>query len=339
MNRINTTLLILFFLLIAAKSAFAEVLRWPQSCLRGELHVTNTTSTELQGWVQKFKPSLVSETEYTFAANSQTKIELVAKSSAETFSLLHLSAAGSLQATLTCKTKNFPSHSFEGGILTYRRTDFVENVIRLHNLYSGENQLRIEFLDRRFNVLSDVIVKMKSLAKTNHKIATANWSYFRISGSQRFAAFNMTVPGSEGPFIIDRQPSQVSDEAAYFEIQSRTKIGDSFIVKITDEKMKTAARAQISDPSLEKIIFAKVAKGHAGFNRNWSKKDRAFWSWSATEVTAIADLASTSCNGFPQAVEDRVNSWIKNPGRICFWSYRIRRELLPSEIAAGEQIQ
>ncbi len=339
MNRTKITSLIIFCVLTTTTSAFAEVLRWPQGCLRGQLQVTNPTGTEMQGWVQKFKPSLVSETEHVFQANSTTKISIAAKSTAESFSLLHLGSQGSLQATFHCKTKSYPAHSFEGGILTYRRTDFSENILQVINLYSAENMVNIQLLDRRFNILSESTLKLKSRSKTNFKISTVNWSYARVSGDHRLAVFNMTTTGSEGPMIIARQPSQVTEGAAYFEMQSRDKVGDSFIVKITSPEMIQQARAQIANPSLEKILFAKVTKGHAGFNRNWSKKDRAFWSWSTTEVTAIADLASTSCNGIPQAVEDRVDFWIKNPGRICFWSYRIQRELKPVDVASGETLQ
>lgn len=339
MNRTKTTLLIIICVLSAVQSVFAEVLRWPQGCLRGELHVTNPTETAMQGWLQKFKPSLVTEVEHQFPANSSTRISITAKSSTERFSLLHLRAPGSLQATLHCKTKLYPAHSFEGGILTYRRTDFSENLLHIQNLFVADNTVQIQFFDRRFNLLSESSLKLKSRAKINFKIPTLNWNYVKVSGDNRLAVFSMTTTGSEGPMIIARQPSQVTDDAAYFELKSRDKVGDSFIVKISNAEMILQARAQIANPNLEKIIFAKIARGHAGFNRNWSKKDRAFWSWSTTEVTAIADLASTSCNGIPQAVEDRVDFWTQNPGRICFWSYRIKREIKPADVASGETIQ
>ncbi len=339
MNRAITKLIGAFFVITATNSAFAEVLRWPQGCLRGQLQITNSTGTEVQGWLQKFKPSLVSETEYAVPAHSQIKINITAKSSTERFSLLHLRAPAALQATFHCKTKSYPAHSFEGGILTYRRTDFSTNTVNIQNLFTSDNTVRMQLLDRRLQQLSENVLKLKSQAKIDFKITEAKWSYVRISGDHRLAAFSMTTTGSEGPMIIARQPSQVSESAAYFEVQSRDKAGDSFIVQITNPALIQQAREQISNPNLEKILFAKVAKGHSGFNRNWSKKDRAFWSWSATEVTSIADLASTSCNGFPQAVEDRIDFWLKNPGRICFWSYRIQRELSPKDVAAGESIQ
>ena len=172
------------------------------------------------------------------------------------------------------------------------------------------------------------------------KITEKSWAFVRVQGANRFAAFNLTTSGSEGPILIASQPSDtVSESAAYFEVRSQDNISDSFIAKITDPDLITQARLQISNPNLEKILFAKITKGHSGFNRNWTKTEKPFWSWSVSEVTSIADLASTSCNGLPQAVEDRVDYWVKDPGRICFWSYRIRKELKPSEVASGEIIQ
>lgn len=340
MNRINTTLLIVLGLLLVAKSAVAEVLRWPQGCLSGELHVTNSNTFKTSAWLQKMKPSLVSETEVQLSPESVTKILVSAKTTSERFSLLHFTTPSSVTAQFKCKTKNFTAHSFEGGLLTYRRSDLLQNVVWLQNLFSAENLATVELLDRRFNVLSSSTVLLKSLSQKNFTVLdqTRNWVYLRISAVHRFAAFNTRSLGADGPAFIASQKSVVP-EAAYFEVRSKDNMGDSFIAKISDPALIEEARKQIANPSLEKILFAKIAKGHSGTNRNWSKKEKPFWSWSISEVTNINDLASTSCNGLPQAVEDRVDTWVKNPGRICFWSYRIRRELKSSEVAAGESIQ
>ena len=331
--------MIVLVILVCSKSVFAEVLRWPQGCSSGQLEVTNNTTDEVRGWLQKFKPTLTSEVGYAFPPESVTKIALKAKSS-ERYTLMHLSKPNSLQTNFICKLKSYSAHSFEGGILTFRRSDLSEHALWIQNLAPDKNLIQIQYLDRKLKVISESSLKLNSLQKTVFKFSEKTWSYIRIQGLNRFAAFHLTVAGSEGPSLIASQPSQnVTDAAAYFEVRSIDNIGDSFVAKITDANLIEQARLQISNPSLEKILFAKIAKGHAGFNRNWSKIEKPFWSWSVTEVTSIADLASTSCNGLPQAVEDRVDHWVDSPGRICFWSYRIRKELKPSEIAAGESIE
>lgn len=339
MNRINTTLVIVLVILVCAKSVFAEVLRWPQGCASGQLEVTNSTTEEVRGWLQKFKPTLTSEVGYAFPPESVTKIALKAKSS-ERFSLMHLSRPSSLKTNFLCKSKSYSAHSFEGGILTFRRTDLSAHALWIQNLAPEQNLIQIQYLDRKLKVISESSLKINSLQKTVLKFSEKAWFYVRVQGLNRFAAFHLTATGSDGPIFIASQPSQnVTDAAAYFEVRSRDNIGDSFVAKITNPDLIAQARLQISNPNLEKILFAKIAKGHAGFNRNWSKTEKPFWSWSVTEVTSINDLASTSCNGLPQAVEDRVDHWVNSPGRICFWSYRIRKELKPSEIAAGESIE
>jgi hypothetical protein len=118
-------------------------------------------------------------------------------------------------------------------------------------------------------------------------------------------------------------------------VGARTGADDNFVVKIEKPELIEKARTQIKNPALEKIVFAKIAKDHNGFNRNFNSGG-SFWSWSATEVTGFGDFGSTACNGQPQMLEDRVDSWIENPGQICFWSYRIKRELTSDEITKGK---
>ncbi len=319
----------------------AEVLRWPQGCLSGDLEITNSETTEIKAWLQKSKPTLVSETEMTIPASSTLKIPIKSAATAESFSLLHFKNNGTLQASFKCGKKIYPAHSFEGGLLTYRRTDLAQNQVHLKNLFTSGNSVKIELLDRRQQILSTLTVKLNSLEKLTYTLPNlpTPWFYFRIEATNRLAAFNLTTLGSEGPFLVNPQPVITAETAAYFVVGSRTNEGDSFIAKISNPAMIAKAREQIANSTLEKIVFAQIQKGHGNFNRNWSKRDKSFWSWSVTEVTNIADLGSTSCNGLPQAVEDRVDSWLKEPGRICFWSYRVKKELKPSDVAAGAILQ
>ncbi len=339
MNRVNITLVILLFVLLVTKSTFAEVLRWPQGCSSGQLQVTNKTNKDINGWLQEFKPSLASEKLFHFPAGKLTSIPVKIKKPTDFFSLFYLNKEHSLDASLVCKSKTFSAHSFEGGVLTYRHQELSLDSLWIQNLFTADNQFKIQYLDQYFRLLSESNLQLKSQTKTTVKIKEKNWFYARVQATNRFSAFSLLRSGSEGPAVIASQTSVVDESAAYFEVQSQDNIGDSFIAKITDPNLISEARLQISDPHLEKILFAKISKGHQGYNRNWSKTEKPFWSWSVTEVTSINDLASTSCNGLPQAVEDRTDFWVNDPGRICFWSYRIRKELKPSEVAAGEIIQ
>lgn len=318
----------------------AEVMRWPQACLQGQLRLQNQTAAEVKVWLQKFDSDLQGETEYLIPGKSSLGINITAIKTSEHFSVLHFQRPKGIEAVFSCRKKNYPAHTFEGGILTYRRTDLIQNQLWIQNLYSAKNDFKITYLDSRRQELKTVSLVLASAEKTIYETSAfiKNWQYLRIEAHDRFAAFNINSHGSEGPFLIETQKTARAP-AAYFVVGPQDHTGDSFITKITNPAMIAKAREQISNPALQKILFAKIQKGHGDFNRNWSKQEKSFWSWSTSEVTNIADIGSTACNGLPQAVEDRTNSWLTEPGNICFWSYRIQKELTPEQVAAGEIIR
>lgn len=301
--------------------------------------MTNQTRTDIAGWIQKFEPTLKQETEYLFKANSVTDLNISTQSPTEIYSLFYFEGQSSLKAKMICNHQIYPASNLEGGRLIFRKSDLDETKIWFQNLFTGENVVNIELLDSRMGVLSVFSIKLNSMEQLSYKFTgldpSINWAYFRIEASQRMTAFNLTTAGSEGPTYIQPQLASPSTSSKYFVVGTKDHRGDEFIIQVTDPTMIQKARDQILDPSLEKIVFARVQKGHGGFNRNGLKAEKSFWSWSTTEVTNIADLGSTACNGIPQAVEDRADFWLENPGRICFWSYRIQKELTPEQVATG----
>lgn len=336
-QKITAFLFIACFLL--STQTFAEILRWPQTCPSGKLFVFNQSANDISGWLQKFDGKLISETENLFKAKSLTTLNISTKNSSEFYSIFYFEGKNSLIAQLNCDTENKEqnaAHAFEGGVLTFKKSDLSENKIWLQNLFSAENIFTIELLDQNKNSLSTFALKLSSLEQLNYKLSSdVPFQFIRVKAENRFTVFNLSSVGSSGPISYSIQQSEVPDTAAYFVVGPRDSDQDQFVVSITAPALIQKAREQITNPSLEKIVFAKVEKGHGGFNRNWSKKEKSFWSWHTTEVTNISDLGSTACNGIPQALEDRVDSWIDDPGRICFWSYRIKKELSPKEVSTG----
>lgn len=56
------------------------------------------------------------------------------------------------------------------------------------------------------------------------------------------------------------------------------------------------------------------------------------WSWHISKVFRFAELASQSCDGSPQFIEDILPAWVGgvfNGGSttICFWGYQVTEEL------------
>lgn len=333
----NTALRLLLFLQLLTISAQAEILRWPQLCTSGKLQVMNKSSQNVRAWIQKFNGAKRTESEVNLRAFSQNEISIQATHPEDRFTLMHFSDSQKIKAVLNCEKEKLKAeaYSYEGGVLTFIRSDLQENKIWLQNLFSGENEVLLEYFDRQDKWLGAEIIPLRSLEKKTFKteILENNWHHINVSGKNRFSVFNLNLKGTSKPVRVQTQKSEVDLQAAYFVVGPREGLGDTFIAKISDPGLIARARELIVHPEYEKMLFAKIEKGHQGYNRNWSKIEKSFWSWSITEVTNFADIGSTACNGLPQQVEDDVDLWVQNPGRICFWNYRVKTELTAEQVA------
>lgn len=325
------------YLVLLSPIAKGTVLHWPE-CASGLLSVQNTTTETQRVYLQTFDPTLKSEVSYQIPKLQTIQIPVDKKNTTERNALLYFSNARNIKANLNCQNKNYGSTSLEGGIQTFKKSELAQQIIYLKNLFTEKNKFKIELLDRYRKPLRIVTKDLKS--NEQRKIMLLNNSelfYIRVSAESKFASFNLTTLGSQNAMIADSdrvpEPSGV-----FFEVAPRDGIGDSFTVQIQNPDLIAKARQQISDPSLEKMLFAKIQKGHHQQNRNLASITKNFWNWAVLEVTNIADIGSTSCNGLPQMVDDRIDFWTTNPGRICFWTYRIKREVPALEIATGQKI-
>lgn len=323
--------------------AFSTVLHWPE-CDTGLLKIQNKSNQSQKVWIQTFKPTLIAETESSLQALETVQISLSKKSKSERQALLHFSNPKDIDATFQCGngnlTKNYYATNLEGGVQTFRKSDLAQQSIALKNLYTEKNTFKIEVLNKFRQTLRTITHTLSSNEQRKVLLLpTPELAYLRIKADHKFAAFNLNSVGSQNAMIADTQqfPEDTS-EGIYFEVGPRSGSGDSFTVKITNPALIEKARLQISNPTLEKMLFGKIQKGHQKQNRNLASTTKSFWNWSVTEVTNIADFGSTACNGLPQIVDDRIDSWVKDPGRICFWTYRIKREVPASEIATGQKL-
>lgn len=322
-------------LLLTFKAA-GEILRWPQLCQNGTLVVRNSSNQNLRAWIQKFSEGKRFESEISVRAFGKSEFQIQSNSTEDRFSLMHFNSPSKITATFNCEKNRLSSkaQSFEGGVMSFEKSDLAENKIWLQNLFAGENQVSIEYVDFIGNTISSDQVILNSFEQRNFKtiLPDSNWQTLRISATQRWSSFMMTASGARSPQSVKPQTSIAEHQYSYFEIGPREGEGDTFIARIADPAMISRARELVQHPEYEKIVFAKIVKGHQGYNRNMSKIEKSFWSWSISEVTNFADIGSTACNGMPQIVEDDVDLWVQNPGRICFWNYRIKREIPIHEI-------
>jgi hypothetical protein len=296
------------FIVVFSISSQSEVLHWPQVCSSGELILKNRSGEDLSVWLQNFSSQI---------------------------------ASSAVEAHYRCNGVKYKLSSLQGGELTFRKTNTSEPLLWVQNIFSGQNNIQLELLNAQFKSVGRIQLQLQpnEYKKINsHTFGTENssWSFIRVRSSEKYTAFSLTDGGLSSPVMIEPVKTEVSSAPAYFLVGSRGSDEDNFIVPISNPQLIAEARQLVAHPQREKILFATVQKNHHGVNRNWSKTEKSFWSWSVNEVTSFGDLGSTSCNGTPQFVEDRASAWVEYVGRICFWSYRVKKELTPAEVASGK---
>lgn len=335
----NQTLVLFIFVFFTGFSTFAEVLHWAQHCKNGKLTLHNKQNQTAAVWLQSFNKELVDEAEYVIPARSIATVEhheLVAAR----HSILHFNNSGSIEVNYHCENKIYAANSLEGGVLTFRKSDLSQNTIWIQNLYSGDNRIEIELIKHDQSISQKFTLQFQSFENELFKIPVTekSWDFIRIKASHKYSSFNINQKGSAQYVQLLPQQSPVDTSGAYFLIGPQSGKDDSFVVKISDPEMIERARDLVRNPQKEKMMFARIQKDHQSFNRNWSKSEKNYWSWSVSEVTNFDDFGSITCNGTPQEVEDRVDFKVNTIGRICFWSYRVKKELSPQEVASGVQL-
>lgn len=329
----NLTTLLLIFL--ATSSAQSEVFRWPKLCANQTVSVENKSNQEQTVWLQEWEKYIVDEADHIVPAKSKIFLQLShdPSISSQDFSLLALDNPKALKIETHCNLRDTANaDSLEGGVVYYKINPHLRNEVQLKNLYPGRNTFYIEELNSaKKSAVLEIDVEGRELFKFTLK-TEPSVKWIKITAHERFRTSIHTANTTLEPSHVEVQRSVASTDEKYFLMGSYDNIGDQFIVKIKDPAMVQKARDQISNPDLHKIVFAKIALGHQGYNRNLTKKEKSFWSWSVTEVTNISDFGSTACNGFPQALEDQAEAWVRGLGKICFWTYRIKKELTYDEV-------
>ncbi len=329
------SLMILVLTQLATATAFGEVFRWPKLCANQTVSVENKSNKEQTVWLQEWEKYIVDEADHLIPAKGKIYLQLSHDPSTSTqdYSLLALDSPKDLIIETNCNLRDIAlGDSLEGGVVYYKINPQATNEVQLKNLFPGRNTFYIEDLSfTKKSAPLEIDVEGRELFKFTLKPEpTSMW--VKITARERFRSSVNTSSTVLKPAYVEAQRSVASIDEKYFLMGSSDNTGDQFVVKIKDPAMVQKARDQITNPKLQKIVFAKIILGHQGYNRNMIKKEKSFWSWSVTEVTNISDIGSTACNGFPQMLEDQAEPWVRGLGKICFWSYRIKKELTYDEV-------
>lgn len=321
---------------LASVHTNADVFRWPKLCANQSISIENKSEKDQTVWLQRWEKYITDEVDYKIPARSKIDLQLSHDPSVtvQDYSLLALDSPKNLTVNTSCDARDIvTADTLEGGVVYYKINPRTVSEVQLKNLFPGRNTFYIEDLSavKKSAPPLEIDVEARELFSFTLKPEpTSIW--VKITAKERFRTAIHTSSQVLSPSFVTPQRSVASTDETYFLVGPSDNNGDQFIVKIKDPAMVQKARDQITNPKLQKIVFATIQLGHQGYNRNMTKKEKSFWSWSVTEVTNMADFGSTACNGFPQMLEDQAEQWVKGLGKICFWSYRIKKELTLDEV-------
>ncbi|KHD87930.1 MAG: hypothetical protein OM95_11705 [Bdellovibrio sp. ArHS] len=344
---IKTSLTLSAWILVFGLSAHAsEVVYLPAYCEpeRLTVFVTNKSFEPERLWAQTRFEQEIQELHYDVEARSQIKIrgsEFLPTKMAASFKYF----SKSLQVTSSCEgSPSIPLTSTVSPLATHYLPANTKSVkMHLLNLFLRSNSVQL----KAFNKAGTLVDEKSLLFENYYDTESFKWSFsqpvvrIEIKAAERLHSLllydaNGTEKSSPSvsltPVILEPPPQQT-----YFLVSTKdARADEAFVVGFTDQSQIKTAREQIQNPSLEKILVAGIELGHGGFNRAFYGKDKAPYSWSVNRVDAFADFAHIDCDGSPDLTEERLMSKLNEGGRICFWRYRIVRELTYEEVRSGK---
>ena len=136
-------------------------------------------------------------------------------------------------------------------------------------------------------------------------------------------------PASAGPvhFVVAEPPALKHNN-------------DSFVLALEDPLDIAHARDLIArgpEAAGASIVFAEIASGADGVNRDVLAAGEPLWNWHITKFEGFGDAGLELVDGWPSFVEEDVAGWIANtrrdhenpddPGHIGFWNYTVLSEI------------
>jgi hypothetical protein len=345
--RIKTSIGMGVLLLTSLTAKADEIFYVPSFCPpeQSTLFVTNKTKQPQRFWTQVHSEADIDETVQDIDAGEQMKVAAASfLKSAQGYSVKSLNA-GTLQFTVNCQGE-------ASVVLSPLTTPEVSHylpaqtsVAKLHllNLFLGSQTVTVRALDAFDQVLQEQTAHLeKSYDTQDFKFNLPGISRLEVVGEERLHSlvtyFDAAQNEKQSPGIfLSYARLQPDASKTYFLVSTKTAHPDEgFVIALSDEKMIATAREQIQNPQLEKIVVGGIELGNGGFNRAFMGKDRSPYSWSVNRVDAFADFAYIDCDGSPNLVEERLSQRMAEGGRVCFWSYRVVRELSLEEVASGK---
>ncbi|UOF02113.1 BP74-related protein [Bdellovibrio reynosensis] len=334
-------------MLLSSTSMASEIVYSTGFCEPSEMTVTikNKTPEMQRAWSQVRIDDEIQEQHFDLAGGAQIQIPgdrflsgkqgFAFKTWDKKSLSITASCAGSLNYPLTDTTSPEVTHYLPSGITTVK--------LQLMNLFLKAQTVKLRGYGKFGNLLEQKEITIEKYYDTS----ALKWNFseevlrLEIIGEQRlhsllvFEEKNLEKISPALPKIVSFSPAA---DKNYFMVSTKgPNPEESFVIALSDLQQVATAREQIQNKQLEKIIVARIELGHGGYNRALSAKDKSPYSWSVYHVDAFADFAHIDCDGSPDLTEERLPQKLsEGGGRICFWRYRIIKELSAEEVAFGK---
>ncbi|MNK01224.1 hypothetical protein D3C87_190190 [compost metagenome] len=328
-------------------AAAGDVVYSPGTCAPQDLvvFVSNKSSQPQRVWTQTRNPDLLDERGFDLAPRTQIKIAgEVFLSSQKAFSVKSLESN-----TLRIETQCLDEEKI---LLTGSVSPEVDHILSssathvklsLVNLFLNAQSGKIHFFDRLGRSLGEESFSLSKYYETQTvKLEVPRGSYrLHISSDERIHSQLQVLQGNQlklspGVTLAPRVLKAESTKIYFLVSTKENNPEESFVIALDDPAKIATARQQIKDPTLEKIVVGGIQLGNGEFNRSFTGRDKAPYSWSVYRVDAFADFAHIDCDGSPDITEENLMEKLNSGGRVCFWHYRVVRELTLEEVRSGK---
>ena len=344
---IKTSIGILLLSSLGATALAGETFHSPSLCEPEKqiLTLTNLTRSNQRAWTQvRLADGVIDEIQWDLKA--QEKLQIKSSEFLSEMKYFSLKSLNSKAFRFSFSCEDGPSWT-AGSLTSPQVTHYAPDGSRsfkiyLENLFLKKQKITLRAYSKTQNLIAEKEITLeKSYDTTSLKWSfTEDVSRIDISGTDRlhsdvfFVQNNQEIQSPGLAMSPTRLPA--SEAKTYFLVSTKSVSADeAFVIAIDDPAKIATAREQISNPSLEKIIVAGIELGDGGYNRAFLSRDKSPYSWSVNRVDAFADFAHIDCDGSPDLTEERLEQKLSEGGRICFWRYRVVRELSLEEVRSG----
>lgn len=340
-QRYHHAVLLLLPLLIAP-AAWAEADYAPQLCPARELQlrVENPTAEPLPFWLQVREDGRLTDELADEVPAGATVVRSGADFLAEGQAFSVRQRTSQLRFFLDCAGTTPMTAA------TSPRADYALGslaaplLVRVQNLHHSAQLVTLRFLGAGGRTLAEQTLPLsKSYVSTESKITAPPGAVrLQLEGEARLSS--QVLRSEDLSLIAPLAPTpaevHVPTAASYF-LLTNDSSSESFVIAVDKADLADQARALIRQKSY-KITFALAeAAPAAGENRDFLSAGAPSWSWRVKEVYGFNDLGHQECSGSPSLLEDRVVAGAER--MICFWSFRLRRELTPDEVRTGRLVR